>query len=328
MFCPQPFEQIEIYESGDVYTCCPDFINFLSLGNIFKQPFSEIWNGEKATNFREKILSGDFSLCNNICNRKLSFLCSDIPEIYKNPNLDGFPKIIAVSSDNSCNVQCKICRDKLINNKYSENEIRDEIFKYWLPIFKDAKIVRFGCSGEPFFSLKEKLLIKSVAENYPDIKFDIHTNGILGNEKLLTDLGILNKLNEITVSIHASREKTYKKIVNYGNYKKVRENIKLYSNLRKKNLLNRLRFIFVVTAYNYKEMPDFVKLAKNLGADVEFWAYRKNDTALSDDFTSISVIDSTNKLHNDFLKILKNPLFDEKNVKLYPEINTLRRKIL
>lgn len=47
MFCPQPFEQIEIYESGDVYTCCPDFINFYSIGNIFKQPFSEIWNGEK-----------------------------------------------------------------------------------------------------------------------------------------------------------------------------------------------------------------------------------------------------------------------------------------
>ncbi len=321
MFCPQPFEQIEIYENGDVYTCCPNFINFFSIGNIYHQCFDEIWNGEKALNFRKKILSGDFSLCSNNCNRKT---CLNEQKDYLNEKVTMYPREIAVSSDKSCNVQCKICRDKLINIKHNENNIKEEIEKYWLPIFKDAQIIRFGCTGEPFFSVKEKLMIKMVADSYPKVKFDFHTNGILGNEVLLKELNVYSRMREITVSVHAATEKTYNSIVNAGNYKKVLENLNLYSKMKKNNLLHRFRLIFVVMSYNYNEMVDFAKLSQELGADVEFWAYRKNDTMLSNIYNEVSVVEKSNPSHNDLLKILENPIFDSQNVTLYPELKNLR----
>ena len=54
-FCEQPFNRIEIYENGDVFNCCPPFINHYSVGNIFNTPFDEIWNGEKQKELRKKI---------------------------------------------------------------------------------------------------------------------------------------------------------------------------------------------------------------------------------------------------------------------------------
>lgn len=57
MFCPQPFYVIEIFEHGYVYTCCPDYINNYSLGNIYELPFEKIWNGPKAINFRRMLLN-------------------------------------------------------------------------------------------------------------------------------------------------------------------------------------------------------------------------------------------------------------------------------
>ncbi len=48
MFCPQPFEQIEIYESGDVYTCC----KIVNYGN-YKKVRENI---KLYSNLRKKIL--------------------------------------------------------------------------------------------------------------------------------------------------------------------------------------------------------------------------------------------------------------------------------
>ena len=73
-------------------------------------------------------------------------------------------------------------------------------------------------------------------------------------------------------------------------------------------------------------MIDFAKLAQELDADVEFWAYRRNDTNLSDNYDEISVVEKNNPLHKDLLKILENPIFNSKNITLYPEINKLMNK--
>ena len=66
--CYMPFYMAEISENGNVYPCCPRFIDFYSFGNLFENNFQEIWFSEKANNFRNKILHNDYSLCNrNMC---------------------------------------------------------------------------------------------------------------------------------------------------------------------------------------------------------------------------------------------------------------------
>lgn len=52
-YCYKPFSEVEIYENGNVYTCCPDFFTEeYSIGNIFEvNSFDEIWYSEKAIRF-------------------------------------------------------------------------------------------------------------------------------------------------------------------------------------------------------------------------------------------------------------------------------------
>lgn len=322
-FCTQPFNRIEIYENGDVYNCCPPFINYYVIGNIFKSSFDEIWNGAKVQELRKKILNADFSLCADICHRKN---CEEKCEKKYSETVLEYPEEISISSDNTCNVRCKICRDENFHTNHDRNKLEEEVEKVWLPIFKNTKILRFGCSGEPFASIKEKLIIKKAAEKYPNLKFHFHTNGILANEKMLRDLNVFDKIETITVSIHSASRWTYNKIIRGGKYDKLMKNLSLYSKLKKENKLTNFRMIFVVYDENYKEMPKFVKLAKKYGAIAEFWALRENDTTqICKEFKKHSVIDSDNKHHKQLIKILNSEIFNDKDVILYPELKKLKK---
>lgn len=55
--CKQPWTMLVTDERGEVRPCCA--IHFVSFGNLSKDNFSEIWNGEKFRTFREKLLSED-----------------------------------------------------------------------------------------------------------------------------------------------------------------------------------------------------------------------------------------------------------------------------
>ena len=140
LFCPQPFNRIEIYENGDVYNCCPPFINHYSIGNIFKSSFDEIWNGERQKVLRNKILHGDFSLCSDLCHRKNQ---EEVNEKNYKEIVFEFPEEISISSDNTCNVRCKICRDENFHTEFNKQHLEEEIDNIWLPILKNAKLLFF-----------------------------------------------------------------------------------------------------------------------------------------------------------------------------------------
>ena len=321
MFCGQPFEKIEIYENGEVYTCCPPFLQFYSIGNIFNEPFEEIWNGEKAQNFRQKILNGDLSTCLDICNRK--FLDEKPTNCHK-LILENYPEEISVSTDNICNINCTICRDN--GHNIQQKDFEQELEEAWLPVFKNAKLVRFGCSGEPFSSLKEKALIKKIAEKYPNVRFQFHTNGILGSELVLKELNVYDRIEIMTVSMHSATEEIYNKVCLGGNYKRVIQNLRLYSQMKKENLIKFFRMIFVVYSENYKDMPKFIELAEELGAEAQFWAYRKNDTEIGRNYEKYSIIEPSHPLNKVLVNMLKQDIFNKPNVILYPELQALKNQ--
>ena len=325
-FCIQPFNRIEIYENGDVYNCCPYFIKYYCIGNIYKSSFDSIWNGEKVRLLRRNLLNGDFSLCDDICNQKMHNEC-ECPNIKE--TVEKYPLEISISTDHICNVKCKICRDKQYGTKYNKETLEDEFDNLWLPIFKDAELLRFGCTGEPFASYKETMLIKKAAEKYPNLKFHFHTNGILANEKKFKELGVFNKIDIITLSLHSASRWTYNKIVRGGDWDKVMKNIKLYSKMKEEGLLRKFIMAFVVYDENYKDMEKFAKMAKKYNAIAEFWALRYvKITEIGQNFDKHSLINEKHKNHKDLIKILKKPIFESNNVLLYPELKSIREKYI
>ncbi len=318
-FCTQAFYNTEIYENGDVYNCCPHFQHYIPLGNIFAQPFEEIWNGERAKNIRKEILNGTFSLCDPMCPEYKQHLekPADCEE-----SMSQYPKNLAVSSDNICNVRCRFCRENHLKSEISDEEFISKIDTSFLPIFKNAEFVRFGCSGEPFASKKEKELIKRILENYPDIKIQIFTNGILGNKETFEKYNLFGKIDSLTVSIHAATKPTYEKVVRDGNFEKLIKNLEFYSELKSQNLLNALDFVFVVYSENYTEIPAFVEFAKKYNAHPLFWVFRKNiNTELGQQYDKYSVIEPTSEHYENLCKIINSTDFN--GAFLAPELRKL-----
>ena len=48
IYCTRAFDHVQLLDNGEMTPCCPPWVDHYSIGNINKQSYEEIWNGEKA----------------------------------------------------------------------------------------------------------------------------------------------------------------------------------------------------------------------------------------------------------------------------------------
>lgn len=312
--CHYPYTSIQINESGDVHCCCHPWCSSFAFGNILKQPFSEIWNGQRAQEFRKQFLTDQYKYC------KLNECINNSDRIYKTTlTAENYPDVVALSYDRICNVQCIFCRGKSCNLSYNLSEF-DKTMDNWIPeVFKNAERVSLSGVGEALASPHTRNVMKKLISKFPKIKFDILTNGILMDEKNLNEIGIINNLGVIRFSFHAVKKSTYNKLVKKGNFNKVLKNIKFIAELQKQKKVDQLEFRFVINTFNYKEMVNFAKMAKKYNANVTFLNLLENEDT-KELFETLNVISPAHKKHNDLLKILRHPIFKENFVFINQEL--------
>ena len=160
--CPLPFEFVGIHPTGDVYPCHYALGFDYIIGNIFEQSFEEIWNGEKAKEFRRSILDRDYCHCQpEQCGEPRWY-----DELHRfSMEMPKYPEILKINPDYYCNVKCIICRDQYnhTDKKFIKNW-DDNVETIVLPMLKDAKIFYTSGVGEIFCSPVTERLIKRVAE--------------------------------------------------------------------------------------------------------------------------------------------------------------------
>ena len=320
VICENPFKHVTIDAKGDVNFCCPDWNGFYSIGNLNESSFSEIWTGEKARIFRKQFFENNYNICNlDLCVKGEECLIEeDVPP----PK----PKIVMFNYDASCNQQCIFCRDGLFNKSaYPAFLQEDKIDKLLEDLLENADFVTPSTAGECFFAPSSVLLIKKIAEKFPQIKFSILSNGLLASKRMLEDLNITDKIRHFTVSLHTTNERTYNKMIRAGNFKKVMENIRYISELKKKGIIEHFHLNFVVNSINYKEMPDFVKMATKLGAKAQFLELL--DTNLPrPDYAELNIFDEKHKHHKDFCRRLNNKIFQSENCIMNEYTRSFSRK--
>ncbi len=306
MYCPNPYILAEIMPYGNVYPCSCGWIRGYSFGNIFEQSFDEIWNGEKAKEFRQKLYDNDFSLCPGCQNLEILEEIKDSePKLISEP-----PERILLGLDEFCDVKCIFCRSD--NHKVSSlipDDKKDKLLEILTPWLKNAKYVKTNAVGEVFASKISRDLIKSIADNFPNIKFEIITNGIQCTKENIEKLNLTDRISMITVSLHAMKESTYNKIVRGGNYKKTIENIKYLSSLKKAGKIERFEIHFTVTSINYKEIKDIIRFARSLDAKVRLLGLDCSRD-LEQLYNKINIQD---KKHPDYNKLVKT--FQAKEIK-------------
>lgn len=318
--CVRPFLSVELDNIGRVFTCCNGYIKF-PIGNIFEQSFEEIWNGERAREIRRKMLAGDLSCCNmDICNTR--DLCGE-RTLDRNLSADElaalgekmiYPRGVLLANDEECNVACMMCRHKVI--AHSDQELakmsagNDNI----LSMLKNAELVYVSGKGDPFSSRYMRALIKQIVQTYPQMKFRVSTNGILASKELFEDLGLLrsesggdeDRVTQVNFSIHAATEKTYNKIVKGGNWQAVMRNLKWLSERQRAGRIKELFMIFVLSSLNFRELPDFLRLTRQFGANPLIWDYKNWGVQSGLEARNLAVFDPRHRDYPELVEILQD----------------------
>lgn len=325
--CMAPFTEVEVYENGNVNCCCLQYTDNFTFGNIFKDGgFEKVWNGRRAKAFRREVNNGNYTFCNTqICN----FGRLAPKKTRQNLNAE-YPKYVTIGYDKTCNLMCTTCRDCIIRDRtMTDEELDENIEKYYLPICKNAEELILNSIGECLISKHSRRLIQKVSETYPNLKFNIMTNGTVCNEIVLKHLGLIGRLSTVQISINAATKKTYNKITRTGNFDCVMKNLKWLSEQKKKGEIPCIIINFVTHKGNYKEMPAFVELATKYDVTASFWEVQNwGYTKFFDKFDDNAVFHRDNPLFDDFLNVLKNPIFDSPNCLLNSLFTELREEAL
>jgi len=174
------------------------------------------------------------------------------------------PYKIDIEPTTRCNLNCIFCQVP----GWSRSHIKDlslDDFKNIINKFPYLKLVKLQGMGEPF--LNQELLAMIDFCNQQGIYSTIYNNGTALNEVIIKELFKSPPLFLI-FSLDTPNRETYKIIRGKDMFKKVVENIKLAIFNRNLNALNtKIKIWCVLNKYNFDEIDNLVRLAKDLGVD-------------------------------------------------------------
>ena len=327
--CLNPFCHIEILPRGEVYTCCSSFVKHDHyIGNINTDDFEDIWNSKKAKQLRYSVSMGNFEYCNSSC---ISLKTLDLEKSedylkyrkdfdlnYNNINdceLKIYPKTITLSCDVSCNLYCTSCRkERKVLLPDESKKIYDTLVAKVLPLMKDCEQLSLLGSGDFFMSKASMNFVKHIThEKFPKLELHIITNAQLFNEKNWSEFDNLKDIPiKVDISIDASRKESYEKIRRGAKWEILLQNLGYIASLKQKGQIVSLRFNFVAQLENFKQMKDFIKLAKKYNADAVWFQRIANWGTISKaEFLELDVFDKKNEHFNKVNSILEEVKKDD-----------------
>lgn len=256
--CPLPFTQLCMNNDGTINPCGG---LHHPLGNINEQSLHEIWNGEKAKEFRESILDGSYKFCGKV---KENFSCN----LYNEPlkvnesfELSAEPrhgiKRLDLDLNAKCNLECIMCDSwKGDNGTYTDEN-------FWIDarknIFPHLDEVAFK-GGEPMIQADTYKFFDEVSAVNPKVKWKITTNGQYKiNKRIENYLKTIN-LDTITVSLDSLIPEVYSQVRLKGNLevslKTVEDIIRINCELPYERRFQ-VGVNMLISTYTWKEVPAF-----------------------------------------------------------------------
>ena len=325
-YCMRAFDHLQLMDNGDMLPCCPPWIDHYCIGNIKDQTYEQIWNGEKAQEFRRSILDGSFKYCNEKSCPHLQSKTGPINDKNWSDNtrkditdrkiiLDHGPEEIQFCYDRSCNLSCPSCRNEVWMASSSDRQIYISMQEQLQDKFlKDAKTLVITGSGDAFASpIFRKFLQTLQKEQAPKTEcIVLLTNGLLIKKYWDTLSSYAKeKIKVISVSIDAATESTYLINRRGGDWNLLHENLKFVQQLEDVNLFTSI----VVQDNNFHEIIDFIKMAETYKAShVQLQIiepdFHYGEPNYIETWLKKAVQEKVHKNHNKLITVLKDPFFD------------------
>jgi len=290
--CNAPFVSVSIGVTGFASPCC--YMNnqteyFIHNSDCFpEKKLFDIWNSENFQFYREcfkkKAYPKECVICKNAVEAgNFESVKSKMYDRYTPHPV--YPRIIELTLDNTCNLQCVMCSSlhssqiarkngMVIEKKNDIDASLSEIRKF-IPYLEEMII----SGGEPFLSLPSKKLMQEIVTNNPACLISVNTNGtILTDEiKLMMEMGNFN----FNLSLDSINKSIYEKIRVGANFETVITNLTYFADYAKRK--NRgITIPICPLKLNYSELPDIVSFCNvNAYYIVFVHVFKAHDFALS-----------------------------------------------
>ena len=324
--CQEPWNNLIINQGGMSYICMSPAWLPKSIGSVLDYDnIFDLLNSHEAQSIRTEILNHRYSYCNsNICR---FFAVIDRNKFNTEPNgnfelinvfpdqarTNRLPKEIVLDFDYTCNFVCPSCRTQLINhNKGTEATVNDQIVervKHIIDQVIEPTVFRWA-GGEPFISRAYNELWQYMIQiKNPMIRNVVQTNGSYLKKKSDLLLEFLPYISRLVISFDAGTAETYAKTRVNGDWKTLLENARWVKGaIKELKVTTELASSYVVQLANYQEIPNYVKICKDIGFDTiridKMWSWGTWSDA---EFASLNVSDSAHPKYQEFLNILRDP---------------------
>lgn len=173
------------------------------------------------------------------------------------------PTNLYLETTNRCNLRCRGCI--LYDEKREpERDITLQDFFMITDQLEDLERTTLHGVGEPLLNSELPAMVRHPKKRNVYTLFN--SNGILLNQKRQYEL-IESGLDELRISLDAATATGYKKIRNSNEFERIVRNLRSLSKLQDSQSLTRpkLSLWFLGTKENISELPEFVKLAVDMG---------------------------------------------------------------
>jgi pyruvate-formate lyase-activating enzyme len=330
-FCEAPFTGMETAPDGKVYFCCPAWLP-TPIGKLTDDRGPDaVWNSPAAEEIRRSIHDGDYRYCSRVHCPKLSQdklpATSKVTQrdlktfaVARTTRIPRGPRRIVLSHDRSCNLSCPSCRTTTILARKDEqkrlNRIADEIL---LPLLGEADRVHVTGSGDPFGSNHFRYVLKRLnREDFPKLRLDIQTNGVLFDEGAWNDLDLEGRIDRVAVSIDAASEATYATVRRGGDFGRLMDNLAFLSTKRRDGSVKAMRLDCVVQAINFRELPAIIAIADRFGFDgVKLQMIRNWNTYSPAEFVANNIGSREHPDYAEFLDVLRQDVLNRKSIEFW-----------
>jgi organic radical activating enzyme len=318
--CKTPFQQLDVLDGGS-HLCCASWLK-TSVGSCFTQPWEQVWNSGSAQAIRASIHDGSYRYCNKIAcpviqgddltpAAELAEESGHWHEIVTEQKiiLEDGPRRVNLAYDRTCNLRCPSCRTQAYSADSATRDRFDRVQEEnILPMLRHAKTVYITGSGDPFASRNFRTLMSKLgAEEYPDLRFIIMTNGMLFTPKEWAKFPSLHgRVEMLKISIDAASKETHERLRLGAKWETMLENMPFAAELKKQGLIDQLELVFTVQQENYLEMGEACDLAERLGANIYFGRITNWGTFSNEEYERKAICLSTHPEHQRFLEAMQD----------------------
>ena len=171
------------------------------------------------------------------------------------------PECLHIEVSYTCNLHCMMCPRHF--EGVPQEVLPPELFERLRPYLGRFPYVHLTGYGEPLMSPHFVDFIKAVRQ--AGSRPVVTTNGLLLKGKLARRI-LEERIDCISVSIDASTPETYEQVRGKGTFLKLLETLRQFAELRREIRPEvYMVWIFILMRSNYRELPQAVEFAKELG---------------------------------------------------------------